>query len=143
MFAIGFTVVIAVGLVALSKFAPRVDRSVLDDNNQQQTRFDFFTTLPEAKIEIDVSEEAAQQVHYEYLLQAGSFKKQSDAETRKAELAFMGYQSHISPVDHQDQRWFRVQIGPFDSRSKVAQARGTLFENGIEVFVIKNQLENE
>lgn len=138
IFAISFTALVAGGLVALTKFAPRIDRSALENNTSSQPHFDFFTTLPEAKIEIDISEETASQIHYTYHLQAGSFKQQNDAERRKAELGFMGYQSHVKPVDHQNQRWYRVQIGPFN-RSQVADARSTLFENGIDTFVIRSE----
>lgn len=47
-----------------------------------------------------------------YLVQAGSFSKARDAEARKAELALLGVESRIVPVEVSGQRYHRVVLGP-------------------------------
>lgn len=50
-----------------------------------------------------------------WLIQCGSFKNVSQAETVRAQLAFEGFESHIAASDD----WQRVIVGSFASKEKV------------------------
>ena len=66
------------------------------------------------------------------ILQVGSFQSATDAETLKAELAFLGLQARVESATVNNDTWHRVQLGPFDSETKLSQARNRLIENQID-----------
>ncbi|MCL7750688.1 SPOR domain-containing protein [Guyparkeria hydrothermalis] len=66
-----------------------------------------------------------------YLVQAGSFSKARDAEARKAELALLGVESRIVPVDVSGARYHRVVLGPLPGK-EINALRRQLEEAGIE-----------
>lgn len=66
-----------------------------------------------------------------YVLQAGSFSKARDAEARKAELALLGVESRIDPVEVSGQRYHRVILGPLPGKD-VTALRRQLDQAGIE-----------
>lgn len=109
-----------------------------------KTRFDFYTLLPEREIIVPVEKEqsiGAPDQPTIYLLQAGSFKSENDADRLRAELILMGFETTIEgvTVDGGD-RWHRVQVGPFMDRSSLAKARGTLISNGIDALLLKRKV---
>ncbi len=141
--AIVSSVALIIGLILLTKFAPRTQTPVTEQNTEQQTTFDFFTLLPETTLEIEAPSNSDQTIYFEYYLQAGSFKRLTDAESRRAELGLLGYESHISEITHNGNQWHRVQIGPIDTRSKLAATRGQLLESGYDTLVIKREIPQE
>ena len=97
-----------------------------DTPTKQETSFDFYTVLPEIEVVVPVAEEPkpapkseqksesaneneeseAQPVVEDsssYMLQAGSYKRQADADKLKAELALTGLTSTIQKVTIQGQ----------------------------------------
>lgn len=105
-------------------------------------RFDFYTLLPEQRIDIGVEPEAmatatADEPQDQYLLQAGSFKKAEDADRRRAQLLLLGLDASVEEANTDNGRWFRVYIGPFDSRSRLARARSVTAQQGIDTLLLK------
>jgi hypothetical protein len=105
-------------------------------------RFDFYKMLPEQSIEVDVepapvaaSGPAAPAERY--LLQAGSFRQQQDADARRAELLLLGLEPRIEEASGDNGRWYRVYLGPFDSRAGVARARSLTAAQGIDTLLLK------
>ena len=66
------------------------------------------------------------------LLQTGAFSLPNDADRRKAELLLLGLTVNIETVDIKGQTYHRVQVGPFDSKQALAQAKQLLSQNGID-----------
>ncbi len=107
-------------------------------------RFDFYTLLPEQSIEVDVEPAemakprntvaASTEV---YLLQAGSFRQQDDADRRRAELLLLGLEPKVEEASGDNGRWFRVYLGPFESRSRMAKARSLTAAQDIDTLVLK------
>jgi cell division protein FtsN len=55
----------------------------------------------------------------------------------------MGYETNVEEVAAQNgDLWHRVQIGPFQSRSVVANARSKLISNGIEALLLKRKSDS-
>lgn len=147
-FSVGFIFgVFVCGLAYLSGVAPEpqsFDTSAADADHSPESpkpRFDFYTLLPEQKIELpDIEPLETQQqstpISY-YLLQAGSFRRLEDADRRRAELILLGMDATISDTKGSSGRWYRVQVGPFETRSKLAKARGTLANRGIDTLLLK------
>ena len=115
------------------------------EDNTPKPRFDFYTMLPEHNIEVEVDpEEVARNRVQEqasgseyYLLQAGSFRSSEDADRRRGELLLLGLEPRVEEASGDNGRWFRVYIGPFDSRSKMAKARSLTAAENIETLLLK------
>ena len=106
-------------------------------------RWDFYTLLPERTIdvEVDPAEVTAPRdtpaTRENYLLQAGSFRQREDADRRRAELLLLGLEPSIEETTGDNGRWFRVYLGPYDSRSKMSKARSLTAGQSIETLVLK------
>jgi cell division protein FtsN len=73
-----------------------------------------------------------------FYLMAGSFQKQSDAESQKANLALQGFDASIQKGVIGEKVWFRVKIGPFKRQDDANRARNELKEAGIEAVPARN-----
>jgi cell division protein FtsN len=58
-----------------------------------------------------------------YLIQVGSFKNLHEAERMKAALILKGFEVRVVAVSQQRMNWYRVNIGPFASRSQALKAQ--------------------
>jgi cell division protein FtsN len=101
--------------------------------------------LPEQKVEVEVdpaSIDAARNSPSsdQFLLQAGSFQLAEDADRRRGELVLLGLDSHVQKTSVDNGRWYRVYIGPFESRSKLAKARSVTAQQGIDTLLLKRPL---
>jgi cell division protein FtsN len=103
-------------------------------------RIDFYSILPDRKVDIPISEEDRQAIESpsinksateEVILQAGSFQSMTDADSRKAQLAFFGLEAKITSAVVNNDTWYRVVLGPFDSNSGLSRAQNLLLENKI------------
>jgi cell division protein FtsN len=72
-----------------------------------------------------------------YQLQAGAFKQQDDAESMKAKLSLLGYESRILNAQVNGETLYRVRIGPYKQLDDMNKARGRMAENKIDVTVIR------
>ena len=111
------------------------------DQDRTKPTFDFYSILPDRKVEIPVSEKEQEGLENpsinktsgdQVLLQAGSFQNSEDAERLKAELAFLGLEATVKPAVVNDDTWHRVQIGPFASNTALSRAQNLLLENNIK-----------
>ena len=76
--------------------------------------------------------------HNRYLLQAGSFRSEKDAERLRATLILSGLSPRISKVNvGGGETWHRVQIGPFDDQGSLDNARRVLAEQKIDSLLLK------
>ncbi len=108
----------------------------------EEPRFKFFTLLPNQELNLtddvepaELRDDPAEAV--QYVLQAGSFRLRNDADQRRAELALLGLEASIEQTDSASGTWFRVYIGPFDSRSKMARARSMTEQQAIDTLLLK------
>lgn len=114
-----------------------------EDAAPSRPRFDFYTVLPEQTIDVEVEPATVSQPRESaepatWLLQAGSFRQREDADRRRAELLLLGLEPRVeeSP-DNGTGRWFRVYLGPFDSRSEVSRVRGLTAGQDIDTLLLK------
>jgi len=111
----------------------------------QKPRFDFYKLLPEQTIDVEV--EPAQDVNTPppagrdvYVLQAGSFRQREDADRRRAELLLLSLEPTVEETSGDNGRWFRVYLGPFESRSAMARARSLTANQDIDTLLLKREL---
>jgi cell division protein FtsN len=110
-----------------------------------EKRFTFYDILPNFEVvtpddEPDIAVDAEPQAIVEpgvYVLQAGSFSTNTDADRRRAELALHGIESHIQRVKVNDRNYHRVYIGPTDDLDELNLLRSRLRVAKIDVFRIR------
>jgi cell division protein FtsN len=110
-------------------------------------RFDFYDLLPEIEVIVpeqelkgEPTQEGVKPVEQPgtYLLQAGSFRKQEQAEQLRARLGLLGYETSIQTVSIDNrQSWHRVRVGPFHNLSELNEARSQLKKNGVDAILIR------
>jgi hypothetical protein len=108
-------------------------------------RFDFYTLLPEQTIDVELEPGETQlpragataATSERYLLQAGSFRQREDADRRRAELLLLGLEPRVEEARGDNGRWYRVYLGPYDSRSKMAKARSLTAGQDIDTLLLK------
>ena len=75
-----------------------------------------------------------------YLLQVGSFKSESDADSLRVNLLLLNLDAHIEKVKPKPgETWYRVLVGPMDTRSQVSSARDKLASNRIDSLLLKRK----
>lgn len=107
--------------------------------------YDYAKILPKAEvIPPNVKEyEPKEDINkYVYRLQTGSFRRREDAEKQKASIAFLGMRAEVKE-QHQDNGnvWYRVEVGPIASRSKMNKAVDKLVRISIQPLVKKEKVD--
>lgn len=140
------------------KPAPKKDEPKAGDDSPQ---FDFYAVLPKMEVIVPQNEtdsgtretstrkpqETTRQTNTDsgtrtsdekYLLQAGSFRRNEDADRRRAELILKGFEASIQSVNLENgDSWHRVMIGPYNNLNAMHRAQDQLASNGIETLPIK------
>ena len=73
-----------------------------------------------------------------YQMQCGSFREQTQAEAMKAQIAFVGFGSEIRRTDGNNGVWYRVVLGPYESKRQATADRNRLRQQGINTCQIWN-----
>ncbi len=107
-------------------------------------KFDFYKILPGSEEPVSEKDlKAAAKAKPEdskdiYFLQAGSFQNPADADNRKAQLAILGFEAAVEPVNLPDKgTWYRVRLGPYTKIDEINKMRSTMAANGIDVSLVK------
>jgi cell division protein FtsN len=112
-----------------------------ESGGKNKPTIDFYSVLPDRKLEIPITEEELDAIKNpsinkeavdQSILQVGSFQSIAEADSLKAQLAFLGLEATIKSAVVKDDTWHRVQIGPFDSQTRLSRAKNLLIENRIE-----------
>lgn len=120
-------------------------------------RFDFYKLLKESEVIVPATEADARQPEpsrpaptadaqpqslEEFILQVGSFRRNEEADRLRAQLLLLNLDAYTEQVTlNNDQVWHRVLVGPFNSQSRLANARATLVSNEYNALVLKRQVE--
>ena len=107
-------------------------------------RYDFYTVLPNQELDLNPDIEPADlqsgnTSSAQYLLQVGSFRQQVDADRRRGELALLGLEATVEPSEGDNGRWYRVYLGPFESRSEMARARSLTAQADMDTLLLKRE----
>ena len=113
---------------------------------EKERRFTFYDLLPAAEFVVPEKAPSAEEAHVQpeaivepgvYVLQAGSFSTNTDADRRRAQLALQGIESHIQRVTVNDRDYHRVYVGPTDDLDELNLLRSRLREAKIDVLRIR------
>ncbi len=73
-----------------------------------------------------------------FMLQAGAFQNQTDAENMRAKVAFAGFEASVRPVNLPEKgTLYRVRLGPYKSLDEVNRIKTVLSQSGIGAAVVK------
>jgi cell division protein FtsN len=81
-----------------------------------------YESLDEKEIPIDLPDQKSSKPH-SYRLQCASFRTLKQAETMKAQIAFMGEEPNIKKVKGTTGNWYQVILGPYDNKRQAEASR--------------------
>jgi cell division protein FtsN len=90
------------------------------------------TDAKEAPAKADSAEEK-----WNYFLQAGAFREQTDAENTRAKLALLGVEARVTERQSENGTLYRVRVGPFAQLEAMNKVRGKLSDNGVDAAVVR------
>ena len=119
-------------------------------NGKAVPKFDFYTILkdyevfvPESEVKsekTDGNKETAGTISSKkkktYFLQVGSFQAHSDADKRRATLALLGITSSIQEAQINNDKWYRVKVGPIEGKRSLNKVRDQLIDNNIPTLIM-------
>ncbi len=115
----------------------------------QQPRFEFYTLLPKIEVQTNKTNKAVKPENVakaektpatpskvtsepaQYILQIASVRNFHDADRLKAQLSLAGFDVSIQALKHNNEDWFRVQVGPYPSKRIADNAKKRLTEQNI------------
>ncbi|TPE54140.1 SPOR domain-containing protein [Maribrevibacterium harenarium] len=107
--------------------------------SKEKDQFEFYQILQDS--EVDTSHVDAYQStprgeqDFYYMIQAASFRSSADADRLRAQLILAGLDANIRQTTGDDGRpWYRVVVGPFNSRSEKNRAQDKLVAMDIQSY---------
>lgn len=133
--------------------APKVAEEPKPEKQETpKPRFDFYKLLRESEVIVPATEPAESQANKgdtqeaskdEFILQVGSFRKSSEADSLRAQLLLLNLDAYTEQVTlNNSEVWHRVLVGPFNNQSRLASARSTLVSNDYHALVLKRKRED-
>jgi cell division protein FtsN len=90
----------------------------------EEEQWEFIEGLPAYSVEVEVDE--LPNSERRYLMQCGAFRKQSQAQELKATIAFQGLESQVLESKGSKGIWYRVVLGPYESKRDAERDRHSL-----------------
>jgi cell division protein FtsN len=109
-------------------------------------KYDFYQMLPNFEVVVpekdkDVKRDVPASAPIErpgvYVLQAGSYRNQADAERVRQQLALQGVQAKVQRVAVDTDVWHRVRIGPITNLAELNKVRKQLQAAEVNALVIR------
>ena len=109
-------------------------------------KYDFYEMLPNFEVVVpekdkDVKRDLPAAARIErpgvYVLQAGSYRNESDAERVRAQLAMQGVDAKVQRVAVDADVWHRVRIGPISNLEELNRVRRQLQAAEVDALVIR------
>jgi cell division protein FtsN len=109
-------------------------------------KYDFYEMLPNFEVVVpekdkDVKRDLPAAAKIErpgvYVLQAGSYRNQADAERVRAQLALQGVEAKVQRVAVDADVWHRVRIGPISNLDELNRVRKQLRAAEVDALVIR------
>lgn len=97
--------------------------------------YQYIKELENREVRVEVTE---QQQRGPFQMQCGSFRQEQQAESMKAQIAFAGFPSTVRRTEGENGVWFRVVLGPYESRRQATSDRNRLRQQGINTCQIWN-----
>lgn len=86
-------------------------------------RWQYIEELENSEVQVDVPE---RELGPPKLMQCGSFRKETDAETLRARIAMTGLESQVRSTTGSNGLWYRVILGPYETKRDAERDRHKL-----------------
>jgi cell division protein FtsN len=134
--------------------APRPEPRRAGQNDAEQTnaagksseKYDFYEMLPNFEVVVpekdkevrrDVPATGKIERPGVYVLQAGSYRNESDAQRVRKQLAMQGIAANVQRVAVDADTWFRVRVGPINNLDELNKKRHLLQAADLDALVIR------
>ncbi len=94
--------------------------------------WEYVKTLPNKEVKVEAKEQVVSEIPY--IMQCGAYKKLSQAEARKLDIAFQGINSKIRKKENSS--WYRVVLGPYTFKRDAERDKHKLQRAKIEPCAI-------
>ncbi len=74
-----------------------------------------------------------------FFLQAGSFRKEADADKVRAQIILLGQAVSVESGTVKDETWYRVLVGPFSNREQLTTAQKQLAGSGFSNLLLQQR----
>lgn len=110
---------------------------VKDDLPERPTQepYQYIEELENRQIVVEVPELEAKGP---FQMQCASFRSEEQADAMRAQIAFAGFSSTTRRTEGSNGVWYRVVLGPYESRRQAEADRNRLRRNGINTCQIWN-----
>ncbi|NBA97243.1 SPOR domain-containing protein [Pseudomonas sp. R5(2019)] len=75
----------------------------------------------------------------QFFLQAGSFRKQTEADKVRAQIILLGQSVQVESGTVKDEIWYRVLVGPFSNREQLTTAQKQLAGSGFSNLLLQQR----
>ncbi|WP_338526714.1 SPOR domain-containing protein [Pseudomonas batumici] len=75
----------------------------------------------------------------QFFLQAGSFRKEADADKVRAQVILLGQSVSVESGTVKDETWYRVLVGPFSNREQLTKAQKQLAASGFNNLLLQQR----
>jgi cell division protein FtsN len=125
--------------------APRVAAAPPERAAPPENRFEFYEILPQYEVVVGDGDAPATtgarrrpaETPGSYLLQVGSYSAAADADRTQANLALLGFESHVQRVTLDDDVFNRVRIGPIGDLDAAKRAQRQLRAAGYDTLLMQ------
>ena len=100
-----------------------------------QEEWTYLEELENKRVEVDVPNSGVVSSGL-YQMQCGSFRQESQANEMKARIAFMGMEAQVKRSEGTNGVWYRVVLGPFESKRDGERGRHKMQKAGINTCQI-------
>ena len=124
---------------------PRPNATPADEEGAKA--YDFYEMLPNFEVVVpEKDREVARErdsalAHIErpgvYVLQAGSYRAQAEADRIRSQLKLQGIDANVQRVSVDDDVWHRVRIGPITDLAELNRLRARLRNADLDALVIR------
>jgi cell division protein FtsN len=124
----------------------RADAETGAASTESGERYDFYEMLPKFEVVVpekdrevkrDVPGAARIERPGVYVLQAGSYRNQADAERVSAQLKLQGIDAKVQRVAVDNDVWHRVRVGPISDLTELNKVRKQLQAADVDGLVIR------
>ena len=124
----------------------RAEAEAASASGKPAEKYDFYQMLPNFEVVVpekdkDVKRDLPSAAKIErpgvYVLQAGTYRKEADANRVRAQLALQGIEAKVQRVAVDADVWHRVRIGPISNLDELNKLRRQLQAADVDALVIR------
>ena len=115
---------------------PRAEKADTADSEEGAKNYDFYDMLPNFEVVVPEKDREVANGRGDapaniekpgvYVLQAGSYRQQAEADRIRAQLKMQGIEANVQRVAVDDDVWHRVRIGPITDLTELNRLRARL-----------------